>query len=62
MSSYCNYQFNMLNSKVQLITFNNTFLSYSFWNFVNGVGLQLRDGIKTCNKQQWFWNILATMS
>ncbi len=61
MSSYCNYQFNMLDSKVQLIAFNNTFFSYNCWNPLHGVGLQLRSRVKTCNQQKWFWNMFATM-
>jgi len=48
MSSYYNFQFNMLNIKVQLITFN-TFSNCNCWNSLHGVGLQPRDGVLICN-------------
>jgi hypothetical protein len=48
MSSHYNCQFNMPNTKVQLISFN-TFFNCDCWNSLHGVGLQLRNGVLTCN-------------
>jgi hypothetical protein len=48
MSSSYNFQFNMPNTKVQLITFN-TFFNCNCWNSLHGANLQLRDGMLACN-------------
>ncbi len=48
MPSYCNCPFNMPSITMQLIAFNKKF-NCNCWNSLHDVGLQLKDGVLTCN-------------